>query len=300
MLFLTNVMSSRPRVSLKFKAQSSPSGVPCSEQPQEGARPLDQGQSEACTAHAVTNACCEALMRQGIDISLDRFLQSLVHLSTADLENGNWPLELDNVTLPDLMDQNTGKWGSVHITVNSLKSSERQMVNAQFVLVYDRVPGDVNTRHCVFIHRVGKNEHTKKPETYICFNSWGTQTEHDPTLVVAANQPGNMVSQVIATWKPKNETPQRRCNKIQMAYTIAFWMFSVLFLVLRYTNITPLDPFPFGQICKTFLIVIFILGLFLCYMFTLRSSQYCNKTPTETMSCISFCKATEPIQKCWV
>ena len=130
--------------------------------PGSKAYPLDQGDSNTCTCHAVANAVADQLVDANIDID-QRFL-------------AYW-LVANNQTI--------GNWISLKLTVREVESFS----NAdKHVLAYYTPQG----YHCVYVKQQSENY-------YECVNSW---KDDDPFPKVDLGRRGNRLWRVRVELKP--------------------------------------------------------------------------------------------------
>ena len=174
--------------------------------PKESARPLDQGLSDACTLHAISNAIVEGLNGQTppIDIKLDEVVGALKQSDKVDIHEGNNVEEFDGQVVKKMIDKNTQKCGDVHIEIARLYKDNRNKLftdlrrSVKLVLVYYTDP---KTKHCVYMKQL-VNDLVDGKKMYLCVNSWGSNNEYP---LVDRTQKGNVLYGIISTWKEIKE-----------------------------------------------------------------------------------------------
>ena len=158
------------------------------------AKTLDQGQGETCTIHALANALSQSLMDdRRISVDPKECLGALKQLEMVEVIGGNHVYDFHGETLKNMTDQDTGAYGTVKIDVREVRKERRK--GGQFVLVYDRIVGNPETKHCVYIHGCFSDTRMLR-----CINSWGPGK--DENLSIHFDRPGNIIYQIHAKWIP--------------------------------------------------------------------------------------------------
>ena len=147
-------------------------------------------------------------------------IEAAGHGGQLDILGGNHVQDFHGVTLKNLMDHKTGAYGMVQVEICvPTRKTERQ--GNQFVLVYDQVEGDPETKHCAYIQRVCSDKRTLK-----CINSWGPGK--DDRLLIKMDRPGNQVFRTFAKWIPISQNivlnftgPQRSTNNAEILFLIS-------------------------------------------------------------------------------
>ena len=169
-------------------------------------RALNQGLSNTCTCHALTNAIAKQLARQeGIDVVQELIVGALVSY------NGHigpiFPHSFDNFQKPILtMDQDSEEWIEIRInTVEEKYNLEEYDPQESHVLSYfSRKGKDQHGNlkwkdyHCVFVERRLK----LRGNAFECVNSYGN---YEKRPVVELNRPGNRLWVVRASWDHASE-----------------------------------------------------------------------------------------------
>ena len=166
---------------------------------------LNQGLSDTCTCHALTNAIAVQLAREdGTDVVQELIVGALVSY------NGHvgpiFPHSFHNFQKPVFtMDQDTEKWIEIQINTVEEKHLEEYDSKESHVLAYFSKQGRNEygelmwtDYHCVFVER----RLTLKGNAFQCVNSYGNYEEHP---VVELNRPGNKLWIVKASWKPASK-----------------------------------------------------------------------------------------------
>ena len=131
-------------------------------------------------------------------------------------------------TLNNIKEEETGAFGSIKISVTKLGSKKKveearkdmqsRKHTAEYVLVYERVPGDKTTRHCVFVKGIEEDSVSGRPMVYHCYNSWGLAAENNPEPRIDLNQRGNTLYRVQPTWNPTEVSEENErwsnCNSL--------------------------------------------------------------------------------------
>ena len=185
------------------------------------ARVLDQGQGETCTVHALANAITQCLMdNYNVAIFPEEIVVALKQLDMVDILGGNHVQDFHGVILKNLMDHKTGAYGMVQVEI-CVPTRKTGRQGDQFVLVYDQVEGDPETKHCVYIQGVCSDKRTLK-----CINSWGPGK--DERLLIKMDRPGNQVFRTFAKWIPVSQNivlnftrPQQSTNKAEILFLIS-------------------------------------------------------------------------------
>ena len=158
------------------------------------AKILDQGQGGTCTIYALANALSQDLMNdRRIHVIPEECLGALKQLDIVEVLGGNHVKDFHGATLRNMTDQNTGAYGTVKIEVTEVRRERRK--GGQFVLVYDRIKGNPETKHCVYIQ--GGCSDTRMLR---CINSWGPG--EDENLSIHFDRPGNIIYRIHAKWIP--------------------------------------------------------------------------------------------------
>ena len=152
----------------------------------------------------------------------EEIVVALKQLDMVDILGGNHVQDFHGVTLKNLMDHKTGVYGMVQVEICvATRKTGRQ--GDQFVLVYDQVEGDPETKHCVYIQGVCSDKRTLK-----CINSWGPGK--DDRLLINMDRPENQVFRTFAKWihlDPSQNIvlnfarPQRSTNKAEILFLIS-------------------------------------------------------------------------------
>ena len=131
-----------------------------------------------------------------------------------------------------MMDEETKAFGSIKISVTKLggkwknEEAKKDMLGehkTEYVLVYEMVPGDKTTRHCVFVKGIEVDGVSRRPVAYHCLNSWGEAAENDPEPRIDLNQQGNPLYRVQPTWNPtevSEENERWRKRRICLSGTL--------------------------------------------------------------------------------
>ena len=159
--------------------------------PGSGAEPLDQGNSNTCTCHAIANAIADQFEEKDIEIDPSCLATLLVNNNKSI--GAVWPDFYDNYDLPiTIMNQRTGEWISVKI--KSVTEVKKFSCTDKHVLAYyaNKIKQADGTwiwvdYHCAFIQR-------QSGDLYDCVNSW----KNDPHPKVELNRSGNRLWKVIA------------------------------------------------------------------------------------------------------
>ena len=160
------------------------------------AYPLDQGSSETCTCHAISNAVGDLLADKNINIDQSTFAQILVSYNQAI--GAVWPHFYDNYHTPIIIkNEGDGRWISVKI--GSVREVEKTNDADKYVLAYNtkKVEQTDGTKkwgnyHCAFVQKQLEND-------YLCVNSWGDEDQYPK---VELNRPGNRLWRVRAEFRP--------------------------------------------------------------------------------------------------
>jgi len=159
-----------------------------------GVKILDQGQGDTCVIHALANAVSQCLMDDcDIRVIPEECLGALKQLEVVEIFGGNHVHDFHGATLKNMTDLETGGYGKVKVSVTKVRKGERK--GGQFVLVYDRIEGDPETKHCVYIQGVCSDKRTLS-----CINSWGPG--QDETLSIPVQKTGNTFYRIDAKWIP--------------------------------------------------------------------------------------------------
>ena len=186
------------------------------------ARPLDQGQGETCTIHALANATCHALADRNIEVIPEECLGAFKQLDKVDVFEGNYVEDFHRAKLRNMTNNMDGQYGAILLNIKRVRRITRGL---QHVLVYDQTVGDSSTKHCVFLLK-----YQKVTDEFICLNSYG---EDEKTVYIKAGQAGNVLYGVQASWRPVDKTdsyPRKltaSCEMDQIIHNIKILTFGI-------------------------------------------------------------------------
>ena len=157
--------------------------------PGSKAFPLDQGDSNTCTCHAVANAVAEQLEDEEIDIDQNFLAKWLV--ANNQTIGPVWPHFFDNYPYHILVqNRNNGEWISLKLTVSEAESFSN--TDKHVLAYYTHAGNKPQVYHCVYVSQ-------KSEKYYSCVNSW---KDYNPYPEVDLDRPGNRLWRVRAEVKP--------------------------------------------------------------------------------------------------
>ena len=114
--------------------------------------PLNQGDGETCTIHALSNAVCKALLEDhAADLDLKECLDALKQLTKVEAYSGNNVEDFDSLHLRNIMDATTGRYEALKVRVKKERRVQEIMKSKSCVLLHESRSGDPSSVHGVYI-----------------------------------------------------------------------------------------------------------------------------------------------------
>ena len=163
----------------------------------------DQGETNACTVHALAKAVKVSISEQNLNIDLTTCLARILSHPNVDEEEGNSPDEFHGTIISSIGEESLRWPGSVELCIKKVSNLEKYedgimpiSKDTKLVLVYQD-PG-LQGPHSVFVSGV---ENIANEPHFQIVNSWGRPQAGDPTHV-KVSQEDNIVYEVKARWSP--------------------------------------------------------------------------------------------------